>query len=182
MAPLLPFGLKVPDWLFVFPVLMLLCLYLTWRSSYAAVTRLVLGSAAFTILFLLFSTYLLGANPLLTNSSNQLARVLQEKELQGRRVVVYDRLLPSLAFELNHNLVTVQDKSRSLDRETQFETDKKWEQHFLQLHQREDSTIVARLLQQHAVLLVKGDLPAARQWFIKHLHKKRSVGKWHVYY
>ncbi|HEY4651783.1 MAG TPA: glycosyltransferase family 39 protein [Pontibacter sp.] len=180
LIPWLPIDFRMPGWLFIVPVLMLLCLFLIWKSSYAAVPKLLWGATTFTILLLPFSTYLLGANASGTNSSSQLAQVLQTEELQGRQVVVYDKLLPSLAFELKHNLVTIQD--RSLHRETQFETDTAWKQHYLQLDQQQDSIKVAKLLEQDVALLVKGDLRADRQWVLRYLHKKRRVGKWNIYF
>jgi 4-amino-4-deoxy-L-arabinose transferase-like glycosyltransferase len=182
LIPLFPVDLPILYWVYSLPLLMLLCLYLIWKSESDTVVKLLLGSAAFTILLLPFSTYLLAANPSLTNSSTALAQALQAKELRHRQVVVYDKLLPSLAFELNRNFVTIQANSRSLNRETQFETDTRWKDHFLQLNKQEDSTALASLLRKNVVLVVKGDLPEEKQWLIKHLHKKRKAGKWSIYF
>jgi 4-amino-4-deoxy-L-arabinose transferase-like glycosyltransferase len=182
LTPLVPVDLPIPYWVYSLPLLMLLCLYLIWKSKNDSVVKLLLGSGAFTILLLPFSTYLLAANPSLTNSSTALAQALQAAELRHRQVVVYDKLLPSLAFELNRNFVTIQDNSRSLNRETQFETDTKWKNQFLQLNKQEDSTALASLLKKNVVLVVKGDLPEERKWLIKYLHRKRKAGKWYIYF
>jgi 4-amino-4-deoxy-L-arabinose transferase-like glycosyltransferase len=182
LVPLFPVDLSIPYWVYSLPLLMLLCLYLIWKSKNDSVVKLLLGSAAFTILLLPFSTYLLAANPSLSNSSTALAQALQAKELRHSQVVVYDKLLPSLAFELNRNFVTIQDNSRSLNRETQFETDTRWKDHFLQLNKQEDSMALVNLLRKNVVLVVKGDLPEEKQWLIKHLHKKRKAGKWSIYF
>ncbi len=182
LMPFLPVKLSVPYWVLSIPLLMLACLYLIWKSRSDAVVKLLLASATFTILLLPFSTYLLAANPSLTNSSTALAQALQAKEMRHKQVVVYDKLLPSLAFELNRNFVTIQDNSRSLNRETQFETDTNWKNYFLQLNKQEDSMALANLLKKDAVLVVKGDLPVERRWLLKHLHKKRKAGKWNIYF
>ncbi|MBB6611561.1 glycosyltransferase family 39 protein [Pontibacter sp. Tf4] len=181
-GPLLQPGLQVYSWSLSLPVLMVLCLFLIWRSNYTAVPKLLLGSFIFTVLLLPFVSYLLQANPALTNSAVALRQVLQQKELHGRRIVVYDRLLPSLAFELGCNFVTIQDHNRNLDRETQFEKDTTWKQYYLKLNQPEDSIRIVQLIQQPVVLLVKNELPAERQWLVKRLHQKRRVGAWLIYF
>jgi hypothetical protein len=182
VGPLLPFGVALPVWVYAFPVLMLAGLYLIWRGRNEGSASLLLSAVLFTVLLIPYSVHLMGTNPEKINSSSHLAEVLRQKDLVHHQVIIYDKLLPSLAFELQRQFITVHEANRSLERETQFETNKDWRQTLLHLNQPEDSTTLVQLLQQNAVLVVKGELPPEKQWLIRSLGKRKKVGKWTLYY
>jgi 4-amino-4-deoxy-L-arabinose transferase-like glycosyltransferase len=183
LLPVLLPGLELPVWALAFPLLILAALALIWRQKELPhLNRLLAAGLAFTALLVPYTTHLMGANPNLTNSTAHVADILQEAPLRGREVVVYDRLLPSLAFELNRNLVSVHDKRSSLERETQFEATEAWREHLLQFSRPEDQVKLKRLLQGKAVLVVKGKLPPDRAWLSSGFRHKVTTGRWAVYY
>ncbi|WP_242927013.1 ArnT family glycosyltransferase [Pontibacter vulgaris] len=181
-VPLAGLGIEIPIWALLFPVAILASLAFILRSSKDPGLKFILATLAFTLLLIPYSTYLLGHNPDKTNSSTSLVTFLRQKQLANRPLLVYDELLPSLAFELKRNIVTVQDKNRKLTRETQFESDTTWRQHYLQLSNKQDEARLRNLVQQEAVLITGDELLSERVWLIKSFKHKQQVGKWRVYY
>ncbi len=183
LAPLLPFGLNIPVWVLAFPLLTLGSLFMIWRRRrIGELTWLLFMPLIFTVFLVLYATHLMGANPDLVNSTANLAGVLREERMQGKTVVVYDQLLPSLAFALNRSLITIHDDSKSLERETQFEADEAWRDNLLQLSRPEDLARLPRILNGNTVLVVKGDLPAEKLWLKGSFEHSVKVGKWVLYY
>ncbi|PKV75180.1 phospholipid carrier-dependent glycosyltransferase [Pontibacter ramchanderi] len=178
----LPTDLSVPLPLVGVAALMLVVLYLIWRFANPGVGQVTGAALAFTLLLLPFSTHLLGANGEQIKSSKELADLIREKGLQGRTIVVYDRLLPSLAFELNKDIVSISDEHHSLIRETQFEQNEAWRNYLLRLQDKQDSVRIQNLLQHHAVLVSKKALPIKRNWLSTPFTQKKQVGVWIVYY
>lgn len=178
----LPLGFTVPLPLVLYAVLMLGVLYLLWRYMRQSTPQVVAAVLAFTVFLIPFSTHILGANAEQMNSSRAVANLIRQENLQGRTIVVYDRLLPSLAFALNKDIVSVSDQHHSLKRETQFETGNAWRNHLLRIQDRQDSTRLRELLNSQAVLVSKRELPANRNWLRSQLLHSRQVGVWMVYY
>ncbi|MER2997600.1 ArnT family glycosyltransferase [Pontibacter populi] len=160
----------------------LLSLFLLWKNVGEKLPKLLLAALAFTLLLIPLSTHVLEADPDKTNATGHLATVLKKEGLTNHNLIVYDKLLPSLAFELQQNLVSIHDKNRSLERETQFEKDDKWRQNYLQLTNPADSAAFVKLLTQQSVFIVKGELPENRSWIIKHFTRYKRVGSWQLYY
>lgn len=182
VAPLLPVGITLPWRVLTFPVLILGALAVLWTGERLPQQKLVYGALVFTALLLPYSTKLLEHNPQFTNGSRPIAGVIRENNLQDRPVLVYNRLLPSLAFELNKSIVSIDDGSDKLVREVQFESDEKWRQELLQLNRPESMQRLQDLLQQEPVLVVKNELPEERRWMLKYFDAQRQVGEWTVYY
>ncbi|WP_347158124.1 phospholipid carrier-dependent glycosyltransferase [Pontibacter chitinilyticus] len=181
-GPLLPVGVAVPMWALIFPVAMLVGLWLLWRSEQDKLWQLLGGALVFCLLLIPYSTHVMGANPGLINSSAHIASALQQQPLRGKQVIVYDKLLPSLAFERRHNIITIHDEDHNLDRETQFESSDAWRQNLLELDRPEDVARLKQLLQQNTALLVKGDLPDKSVWIKAYFKHQQQVGKWVIYY
>ncbi|WP_276499266.1 glycosyltransferase family 39 protein [Pontibacter litorisediminis] len=182
VAPLLPVGVELPWRVLVFPVLILAALAILWTGERLPQQKLVYGALVFTALLLPYSAKLLAHNPQFTNGSRPIAEAIQARNLQQRPVLVYNKLLPSLAFELHRSIISLEDGSSKLERETQFEQDEKWREQLLQLHQPEDMQRLRQLLQQDPVLVVKKNLPEERQWLLQYFDEQQQVGEWTIYF
>ncbi|GAB3820503.1 glycosyltransferase family 39 protein [Pontibacter rugosus] len=110
-APLLPIGVTLPWWVLLFPVLMLVGLFILWKQEQPPLLKLMLAVVMFTLLLLPYSTHLFGYNPDFTNGSRTIASAIQEHQLEHRPILVYNKLLPSLAFELNRSIISLEDGS-----------------------------------------------------------------------
>jgi len=180
--PWLPLELALPSPALVFPLLILAGLYLIRRLLQDNQLRLLATAVVFTLFLIPYSTHLLGANPNQFNSMTALVRELRQKQLQDRTILVYDRLLPSLAFTLGRDIISIQDQHQSLQRELQFEKDEQWRSHLLQMNRPEDLVRLRPLLAERSVLVVKEELPPERQWLADNYRYSKRIGKWLIYY
>ena len=181
-TPLLPVGIYLPSWVLVFPVLMLLVLFILWKRDFPPLIKLLMSALAFILLLLPYATHLMGSNPQLMKVSRPLAEIIRKEQLQNRPILIYDNLLPSLAFELNKSIISLKNDSRHLNRETQFETDDKWRGYLLDVNLPEDVKRLNMLLQKPTVLVVKDELPQEHRWLLRYFKYSRKSGKWTVYY
>ncbi|WP_439880009.1 ArnT family glycosyltransferase [Pontibacter sp. MBLB2868] len=182
LAPLLPVGIALPGWALLFPALMLVSLLVILRSHIPHLHKLLTGVLVFTFLLVPYSTHFMGSNSLLINSSRSIAEFVEQQNLQERQIIVYNQLLPSLAFELNRDIISVEDGNSNLNREVQFEGDQKWRKLLLQLERPQDVTRFQRLLRQKPVLVVKDELPKEKEWMTANFSHKQQSGKWWIYY
>lgn len=183
LAPLLPVGVDLPLWVLIFPVLMLGGLFILWQRPLPSQQKLLYSALLFTFLLLPYSTHLMGSNPQFTNGSRPLAQIIKANHLEQRTIVVYNRLLPSLAFELNKTIISVQDDNDDLNREIQFERDEQWREQLLQMQRPEDVERLQKLIrQQPTVMLIKHELPPDRRWILERYKNQEKWGSWTVYF
>jgi 4-amino-4-deoxy-L-arabinose transferase len=182
LIPYLPVKISLPAWTAIFPLVMLSGMISIWRETVPEHKKIISAALLFSFLLIPFSTFLLAENPELTKSGKPIADYIQAEKLQNRPVVVYDELLPSLAFHLGKEIVSVYENDKNLIRETQFETDENWRQHYLDMHRPEDENRLRLLLKQNAVLVIKGEVPVEKNWLIRNFQRKKQFGKWYLYY
>ena len=94
-------------------------------------------SLACVLAITLYGGYFIGANELLLGGTRPLAKFIQAQGLQDEPVMVYGKLLPSLAFNLDRDIITISDDRAgyAIARETEFQADSptdRWKQ-FLDL-------------------------------------------------
>ncbi|MBF9237917.1 glycosyltransferase family 39 protein [Hymenobacter sp. BT683] len=156
--------------------------HVRWRSAPAGL-RVLLAPAVFTLFLLLAAKTLLHQNQLLFNGTRPLAERLQRLGLNGRQVVVYNQLLPSLAFELGQIPVSLFDGNSSLRRETQFEADRSWQHQFVNLQDSAAPPVpLAARWPRPPLLVVKGALKPERHWLRTGLWHEEQVGPWRIYH
>ncbi|GAB2955675.1 glycosyltransferase family 39 protein [Hymenobacter coalescens] len=186
LLPLLgaDFGLNIKPVNALWPaggILLLLFVHMFWEEVRIA-PRLLVLAVLFTVGLLAAAKPILGQIEARANGSRPVARRLAELQLTDRPVLVYNELLPSLAFEQQRLPVSLYDGNHALQRETQFEAGEAWHQNLINLQNPADTTVLGPLLRQHPVLLVKGELPAERRWLVQGLPEHEHVGPWTIYY
>ncbi|MHA6249090.1 ArnT family glycosyltransferase [Pontibacter sp. CAU 1760] len=183
LAPLLPVGIRLSARAaLLYPLLILAGLFLLWRTAALPVHKLLLSGLVFTFLLLPYSTHLLHDNPNLTNGSQPIAAAIAARHLQDRKILVYDKLLPSLAFELDKQVITLHHENHDLERETQFERTAAWHALLLEVDEPEGRQHIKHLLNEHPVLVVKNDLPQEQTWMKRYFKHQQQVGKWKLYF
>ncbi|HEX8328083.1 MAG TPA: glycosyltransferase family 39 protein [Hymenobacter sp.] len=153
-----------------------------WRPGGVA-ARLLLVPVVGTVCVLLAAKAVLRENELLFNGTRPVAARLLSPDFAHRQVVVYNRLLPSLAFELKQIPVSLFDGNLTLRRETQFEPDQAWRRQLIDLQDPKAPRIP--LVQRWArspVLVVKGKLIPEREWLRAGLTREEVIGPWRLYY
>ncbi|MCC2545434.1 glycosyltransferase family 39 protein [Hymenobacter sp. BT175] len=147
--------------------------------------KLLTVAVLFTVTLLLTLKPLLRQNEGSLRSSRPLAEVLQTHNLQNRPVLVFDQLLPSLAFETGRQPISLYFDNDDLKRETQFEPDSTWRQNLISLQEENDpeqDQYLLQLLEQKPVLLVKNKIRPESEWMLRYFPQHEHVGDWTVYY
>ena len=111
-------------------------LFITTKIGPTLEGRLPWATFVFTMLLVVFATHFMAQNPALVRDQRPLAQYLQEQYLSDTPILVYNERLPSLAFHLQRDIISLYDGNRNLVRETQFESDQRWRQSLINL--RED--------------------------------------------
>ena len=145
-------------------------------------SRLRLGAIAlFSMLsFTIYGGYLIGANELAFGGTRPLAKFIQSRGLEDEPVLVYNRLLPSLAFNLDRDIITL--NNGGVERETQFQIDDKWKQYWLDLGEPASVEQLINLVQSPSILVTKKKLPDEWNWIAQSYSLSTSLGKWTIYY
>lgn len=153
-----------------------------WASRQAGpLPRLLLASALFTCFFLLSAKPILHQNELAFNGTRAVAQALRAQGRAGRPILVYNELLPSLAFELGQVPVSLYAGNHNLVRETQFESSRRWQQTLIDLHAAGPRPVLDSLLRQRPMLLVKGEVNPDDEWLLQGLPNQEQVGPWRIY-
>lgn len=173
-------------------LLLLLAPVLVCRFLQASNLRLGLMALSSLLAIALYSGYFIGANELLIGGTRPLARFIQAQGLQDEPVMVYGKLLPSLAFNLDRDIITISDDSEGygIDRETQFQSDGKrgarWKQFWIYPSQPNSERYLERLVQAPSVLVVHGttpdSVPQSRAWMLQAYPQRETIGRWTVLY
>jgi 4-amino-4-deoxy-L-arabinose transferase-like glycosyltransferase len=156
--------------------------HLFWRPAQYS-SRLLLTSLLFTISVLLTAKTVLSQNESLLNGVRPLAARLKRPDLAGRPVLVYNRLLPSLAFELAELPVSLYDGEHTLRRETQFEVGTAWQHWLINMWQpTAPPRAFTALVASSPVVVVRGALDRKHQWLRIGLSQQEQLGPWYIYY
>lgn len=144
--------------------------------------RLRLGAIAMCSLltFFIYGGYLIGANELSFGGTRPLAKFIQAQGLVDEPILVYNRLLPSLAFNLDRDLITL--NNGGVERETQFQTNDDWKQFWLDLREPAAVEKLTNLVQSPSVLVTKENLPGEWDWIPPNYSHNESFGKWTIYF
>ncbi|MBC6607488.1 glycosyltransferase family 39 protein [Hymenobacter sp. BT188] len=178
----LPFALRPMTAAVPAAGVVVLVIVLTLWEQVRVAPRLLAAAVMFTLTLLLAAKPILHQNELAANGTRPLAELLRERKLTARPVLVYNELLPSLAFELGKLPVSLNDGNHNLNRETQFETDKRWQQNLIYLADSTQRPALDWMLQQRPVLIIKGELNPERQWLLPYFKQHETLGKWTVWY
>ena len=157
-----------------------------WAYQKFKQPRLKLGMMALSsmLAIALYSGYFLGANELLVGGTRPIARFIQAQGLQDRPVMVYGQLLPSLAFNLDRDIITISDdpEGRGITRETEFQTNDRWKQYWIYPDQPDAMRYWEKLIASPSVLVMRGDLPANRVRLLQSYSQTETIGPWTVFY
>ncbi|WP_319420738.1 ArnT family glycosyltransferase [Pleurocapsa sp. FMAR1] len=137
--------------------------------------------ALFSMLtFIVYGGYLIGANELSFGGTRPIAKFIQAQELEDEPVLVYNKLLPSLAFNLDRDIITLNDGG--VERETQFQTNDQWKRFWIDIREPTSVEPLRNLVQSPSVLVTKNKLPDQWSWITQSYNKSKSLGKWTIYY
>lgn len=164
-------------------ILTLLVLTLIQLYSYFNYRVKLMASAVFFIALLtIMASFIFSSNPSLVKSSESIADFINENNLQNHPILVYNRRLPSLAFNLQKNIISLKDGHYSLNRETVFEKDGKWKKNLIELGPSEDEPLLNQYLKDDGILLVKNKIPDHIKWLTDSFDHEVDIGAWRVFF
>ncbi len=185
IAPWVPSNITFPPLLTASSLLLILWLYLFFQSpNVTTKSKSVIVSFVSAAYFLLSATWLFNYSVQSFNIATPVATWIKEQNLSRHEILVYNKRLPSLAFELDRPIISLYDGDQSLNREVQFERDTEWKNYLYNLTQKEEQQRLRAYLQNKPSLLVlyKRELSPAQMW-LKELHPHHiQLGRWHIYY
>jgi 4-amino-4-deoxy-L-arabinose transferase len=143
-----------------------------------------------TLSYLLGAVLLLGGNGVLAhnedllNSTKPVTEFIDNNLSDIENILVYDYLMPSVKFNSNKTVITLNDGHNTVQRETQFETDVFWKDHLLDLKTETGRQKTDSLLQRKSVLISrkKEKLPNFLEYLNHTPYNKKEFGKWVIYY
>jgi len=140
--------------------------------------------------FLFGCLLLLGGNGVLIENESQLnstkpAVDFIENDLKDiKNILIYNYLMPSVKFNSNKTVITLNDGHNTVQRETQFETNLKWQDHLLDLSTEIGKQRTVSILQNQAVLISRKNknLPDYLDFLEHSPYHKKEFGQWVIYY
>ena len=132
----------------------------------------------------LYGSYFLQANELLVGGTRPLAQFIKAQGLQDQPVLVYNKLLPSLAFNLDRNTITLNDEDaeQTISRETQFQTDDDWRKYWVYSRRPEAKAYLQSLADAPSTLVARGEVPSRWNWLINSYPQSKKIGRWTIFY
>jgi 4-amino-4-deoxy-L-arabinose transferase len=153
-----------------------------WFLKMTDERKLLILSSVFAITLTLSSSIIFKLNGDQVNTLTSVSTFVNENQLRERNIIVYDELLPSIAFELDKDIISVYAGDRSLKRETQFEKGEEWRNYLLDVSDLRSMKNLKFLLSQKSVLIVKKELPKDLRIIMPGDWQHKEFGKWSVYY
>ena len=172
--------ISMPWWIYIVLTVAVLIIYRLKNSIKSLITASVIANFTMLGYFSVLARY----NPVLVHSDAQILTTwLKNKNLDRYNIIVYDKRLPSLAFGLNKDIISVYDKSSDLNRETLFEKDNGYRNYFYNLNRKGENIRLQKFLDTHSCIIItrKGYPHRDRLWLIKGKRKK-TLGIWSIYY
>ncbi len=170
-------------WQMVISALLLLIipiLVYRWLVNYNL--QLCLSTIALSSILMLtiYSGYLIGANELAFGGTRPLAEFIKSQGLEDEPILVYNELLPSLAFNLDRDIITL--NNGGVKRETEFEIDDEWKKYWLDIRQPTTVNQLKNIIKSPSVLVAKKKLSDELSWITENYSQSESLGKWTIYY
>ena len=131
----------------------------------------------------LYGSYFLQANELLIGGTRPLAQFIKAQGLQDQPVLVYNHLLPSLAFNLDRDTITINDEDASMiSRETQFQANDDWRKYWVYSHRPEARAYLEALAASPSTLVTREDVPDRWNWLLNNYPQSKKIGRWTIFY
>jgi 4-amino-4-deoxy-L-arabinose transferase-like glycosyltransferase len=142
--------------------------------------RLGLISLFSILAFIIYGGYFIGANELLIGGTRPLAQFIQAQGLKDQTIIVYNKLLPSLAFNLDRDIITINDGG--IERETQFQTDEQWRKFWIYTSEPEAMNYLQSLVKKPSVLVTRTELSDQCRSILESYSQSKVLGKWTIFY
>ncbi len=145
--------------------------------------KIALLSLVFPLIAVPISTDLMSQLDLRLNSTRSLTDFLKQKGLANQNVIVWNRRVPSLSFNLEREIYSVKYKDHLLaKRHTEFQADDSWKMHMIDAQSDLELGYLCELLESPSVFIAKDSLPESHDWILTAYNQKKEFGEWVIYF
>lgn len=182
IAPFFITDLVVTNFMIIIALTVLLAAVSLFLSNMSYQVFILSTSTLFATSLILYSSMLFKSNALKVNSTTPIAAFIKERGFANRNILIYNELLPSIAFTLDKMVISVHADNSSLERETQFEVDAAWRKNLIHIRSALPRDFLVLIFQQPYIFIVKRDLPASIKLLVPRNSKKQKLERWTIYY
>jgi 4-amino-4-deoxy-L-arabinose transferase len=185
LSSIIPVNLNIPLSVALLSLGSITASYLIYKSNKADFDSKPVNIVFAVSLFLLISSgFVMSKNQLQINSTQPLADFIQKSQLDTNEILVYNRRLPSISFNLQKPIISLYDGNTGLNREVQFEENENWKQNLVNLKNETELAGLKQTLDNNPTILIvyKNRLPENRRWLLDYYHSKKDFIKWQIYY
>lgn len=184
MAPYISLNLHIPNSFVMYGLLMLILNLLIFKVFKGDLRKKMVGSTyIWALILILAGDSVLINNQELFKSAEPIAAFIEENNLNERKIIVYNELHPSVAFELNTSVISLNSGNKNLQREVQFEQNDLWKKSFIDMHNPEE---VANFKNNtdfdHTILIVYKGFHKEDEWLKDVYKKSQKLEKLTIYY
>lgn len=170
-------------WLALMPALSLLLSVWLLRSPFPRYYLIPTMSLLFAINLMIYASFFFRFNSLEVNSTRPICAFIELNHLDKRNIIVYDIVLPSLAFQLDRDIISIYSEDYAAKRETQFEKDDHWRNYFIDATDQRETIRFKELLSSKTVLVAETKKSAKKlKTFMEGDWQQQAIGKWTLYY
>ena len=182
LIPFLPGDYNYSPGMLVIPLLGLVITVGTLFFSPGKELLISLWSLLFASALMVYSALFFKLNSIQVNSTAAIATFIQKNGLRERDILICNEILPSLAFELNRDIIAVDAGTGPLKRETRFEQNDRWRDFLIKATDGPGNMKLRAALSTKAVVIAKKQLAPAISAVMKGQWQEKRFGKWIVYY
>ncbi|MFD1315405.1 glycosyltransferase family 39 protein [Namhaeicola litoreus] len=182
--PFLGLDIHIPNSLLIYGILMavidlIVLLFFKWDLK----VKMVGTTYVWALILILAGDALLIANQELFKSASPITEFLEEHHLNKRNIIVYNELRPSVAFELNKPIISLDSGNKNLNREIEFETNNTWKKYLINMHNPEEVTNFKNNtdFDQTVLIVYKGFHPED-EWLKNEYKNSHKLEKLMIYY
>ena len=108
---------------------------------------------------------------------------LKQHQLDSRKILVWDKRLPSLSFDLQKDIYSIYHTDFSLKRHTEFQENEAWKKKLINVNHPNELAYLKKLTGSPSVFsFKKGKLPQDFMFLIQKYPHHKTLGKWLIYY
>lgn len=116
------------------------------------------------------------------NSTVPVTDFIKSRNLENEQIIVWNRSLNSLSFQLLKPVYSIKYQHYSLDRNTAFQQDSTWKSSLIDINEKEGEAQLKKLIRSPSVLVSSDPIPQEYHWLLAAFKNKQEIGKWMIYY
>ena len=164
---------------------LLLLIWILLTKKINLVHKPIVVSLIMTVFLLIISSYLMSVNQLKINSSQPVTDFIKNIHPENKEILIYNTRKPSIAFEMNRDIISIYNNSNDLNRETQFEKDLLWKKYLININNEKEKYDLSKKIKDSQTILISykaSEKDTILQSLTNFYKNKKKLGKYIVYY